>query len=95
MKTRKILDLLEDSLRGDGVKRTRREREIQELLDKLAAKEKKLLEKLAEPHDADEILALNLKLQVNRAHQHKANAALDSWALSDDVPPPEAEEPRT
>lgn len=92
MKTRKILERLEDALRGDGIKRSRREREIQELLDRLIAKEKKLLEELAEPHDADEIHSLNLKLQVNRAHQLKANAALDSWALSDDVPPPEAED---
>ena len=95
MKTRKILELLEDALRGDGVKRSRREREIQDLLDKLVAKEKKLLEDLAEPHDADEIRALNLKLQVNRASQHKASAALDSWALSDDVPPPESGEPQS
>ena len=95
MKTRKILDLLEDALRGESVKRSRREREIQDLLDKLVAKEKKLLEDLAEPHDADEIRALNLKLQVNRASQHKANAALDSWALSDDVPPPKAEDSAT
>ncbi len=93
MKTRKILELLEEALRGDGAKLSRREREIQDLLDKLVAKEKKLLEDLAEPHDADEIRALNLKLQVNRAHQHKATAALDSWALSDDVPPPEADDP--
>ena len=91
MKTGKILERLEEALRGDGAKRSRREREIQDLLDKLVAKENKLLEDLAEPHDADEIRTLNLKLQVNRASQHKANAALDSWALSDDVPPPEAE----
>ncbi len=92
MKTSKILDLLEEALKSG--KRSRREREIQELLDKLVAKEKKLLAKLAEPHDADEIHALNLKIQVNRAHQRKANAALDSWALTDDVPEPTPEEPR-
>ncbi len=95
MKTRKILDLLEEALRGDGAKRSRRERDIQDLLDKLVAKEKQLLEDLAQPHDADEIRALNLKLQVNRASQHKASAALDSWALSDDVPPPDVEKPGT
>ena len=43
---------------------------------------------------ADEIAALNLKLQVNRAHQRKANAALDSWALSDDLPEPTPDEPQ-
>lgn len=90
MKTRKILDLLEEALRLDRSKHSRREREVRELLDKLAAKEKKLLAKLAEPHDLDEIRTLNLKLQVNRASQAKANAALDSWALSDDEPEPAA-----
>ncbi len=92
MKTGKILELLEEALKSG--KRSRREREIQELLDKLVAKEKKLLEQLAEPLDADEIAALNLKLQVNRAHQRKAAAALDSWALTDDVPEPTPDDPK-
>lgn len=92
MKTGKILELLEEALKNG--KRSRREREIQELLDKLVAKEKKLLEQLAEPLDADEIAALNLKLQVNRAHQRKAAAALDSWALTDDVPEPTPDDPK-
>lgn len=92
MKTGKILELLEDALKGG--RRSRREREIQDLVDKLAAKEKKLLARLADPLDADEIAALNLQLQVNRAHQRKAAAALDSWALSDDVPEPTPDEPK-
>lgn len=92
MKTGKILELLEEALTSG--KRSRREREIQDLVDKLAAKEKKLLAQLAEPLDADEIAALNLKLQVNRAHQRKAAAALESWALSDDLPEPTPPEPK-
>lgn len=90
MKTGKILERLEEALKNG--KRSRRAREIQDLVDKLAAKEKKLLAELAEPLDADEIAALNLKLQVNRAHQRKAAAALDSWALSDDLPEPTPDE---
>jgi hypothetical protein len=80
MKTQTIIDLLDEFLRGDRVKRTRREQAVLELLENLEQKEKKLLEKLALPHDADEIHQLNLKLQVNRSHQDKARAALDSWA---------------
>ncbi len=80
MKTQKIIDLLDEFLGGERIKRTRREQAVLDLLDKLERKERKLLEKLAEPHDADEIRQLNLKLQVNRAHQEKARQALESWA---------------
>ncbi|WP_337995737.1 hypothetical protein [Oleispirillum naphthae] len=90
MKTRKIIEVLDGLLGGERTKRTRRERAVQDLLEKLADKEEKILERLAGPLDADEIAHLNLKLQVNRAHQDKARAALDSWARTGETPPPEA-----
>jgi len=79
MKTHTIIELLDTFLGGERVKRSRRERAVQELLTKLEKKEKKLLEKIQTPHDDDEMRHLELKLQVNRAHQEKAKQALDSW----------------
>ncbi|MBN2753125.1 MAG: hypothetical protein JXQ84_10500 [Rhodospirillaceae bacterium] len=89
MKTRKIVELLDDLLGGERSKRSRRERAVQDLLEKLARKEEKILEKLADPLDADEISHFNLKLQVNRAHQDKARTALESWAQTGETTTPD------
>ncbi len=89
MKTQKIIEMLDGFLGGERLKRSRREQAVQDLLEKLEQKEARLLEKLAEPHDADEIRQLNLKLQVNRAHQDKARAALDSWAKTGEADSPD------
>ena len=89
MKTHRIIELLDGFLGGSRVKRSRQEQAVQDLLEKLAQKEQKLLEKLTEPHDADEIRHLNLKLQVNRAHQDKARLALDSWAKAGESETPD------
>lgn len=89
MKTRKIIEVLDGLLGGERTKPTRRERAVQDLMERLARKEEKLLEKLSGPLDADEIAQLNLKLQVNRAHQDKARTALESWAASGEAPAPE------
>jgi len=89
MKTRKIIEMLDGLLGGERTRRSRRERAVQDLLEKLIHKEEKLLERLSAPLDADEIANLNLKLQVNRAHQNKAREALDSWAKTGEPPPEE------
>jgi len=80
MKTRKIIDLLDLFLGGDRVKRSRRERAVQDLLDKLEKKEQKLLDKLEHSQSEEDKRHIELKLEVNRAHQDKARQAIDSWS---------------
>jgi hypothetical protein len=82
MKTRKIIDLLDSLLGGERTKRSRRELAVEELLHKLEKKENKLLERLEhiDTDDEDEKRHLEIKLQVNRAHQDKARQAISSWS---------------
>jgi len=80
MKTRKIIDLLDLFLGSDRVKRSRRERAVQDLLDKLEKKEQKLLDKLEHSQSEEDKRHIELKLEVNRAHQDKARQAIDSWS---------------
>lgn len=79
MKTRAILNVLDEFLGERG----RSERAVADLLAKLDKKERKLLKRLAEPHDAEEIRILNQKLHVLRAAREKAAGARDSWTGPD------------